>query len=80
MGGGPDKEHVLITLFDPEPKDITGELRRRFPHFEVTYVQVSPSRKDAEKAGNEISDDLWKSATILITLFTLPAKPELVPK
>lgn len=25
-------------------------------------------------------EDLWKSATILLTLFSLPPKPELVPK
>lgn len=42
MGGGPsEKEHVLIALFEPEPKEIIAELKRRFPHFEITYVQVS---------------------------------------
>jgi hypothetical protein len=41
MGGGPDKEHLLITLWDPEPKHITAEIKRRFPYFDITYVQLS---------------------------------------
>jgi hypothetical protein len=53
MGGGPDKEHLLIALWDPEPVHITSEIKRRFPHIEVTYVQLPPLGenpfKDAHK-------------------------------
>ncbi|KAJ4538815.1 hypothetical protein HRR77_006741 [Exophiala dermatitidis] len=82
MGGGPsEKEHVLIALFEPEPKEIIAELKRRFPHFEITYVQVS-FPKEKVVVGSEtqgIDDELWRSTTILLTLFTLPKTPDLVP-
>jgi hypothetical protein len=42
MGGGPDKETVLIVLWDPEPEAITAMLKRQFPHFDITYLQVAP--------------------------------------
>ncbi|KIW56465.1 hypothetical protein PV05_05124 [Exophiala xenobiotica] len=80
MGGGPDKEHVLITLGDPEPKHITGMLKQQFPHFDITYFQVSgDTGPKTENAGSQVPDDLWRSATILLTLFVLPPKPDLVP-
>lgn len=41
MGGGPDKEHVVIILSDPEPEHITALLKRQFPYFDITYYQVS---------------------------------------
>lgn len=41
MGGGPDKEHLVIALWDPEPTHITDEIKRRWPHIEITYVQLA---------------------------------------
>ena len=41
MGGGPDKEHLLIVLWDPEPKHITDSIRSRWPHIEITYFQLN---------------------------------------
>lgn len=53
MGGGPDKEQLLIALWDPEPVHFTSEVKRRFPNIEVNYVQIAPpsasSWKDALK-------------------------------
>ena len=43
MGGGPDKEHLLIVLWEPEPKHITAEIKRRFPYFDITYIQLDLS-------------------------------------
>jgi hypothetical protein len=43
MGGGPDKEHLLIVLWEPEPKHITAEIKRRFPYIEITYLQLDLS-------------------------------------
>ena len=40
MGGGPDKEHLVIILWDPEPKHITEEIKRLFPYFDITYYQL----------------------------------------
>ena len=45
MGGGPDNEHLLIVLWQPEPKHITAELKRRFPYFDITYVELSMPSK-----------------------------------
>lgn len=42
MGGGPDKEHLLIALWDPEPVAFTSEVKRRFPYIDITYVQLPP--------------------------------------
>ncbi|KAL2432224.1 hypothetical protein ABEF95_004374 [Exophiala dermatitidis] len=82
MGGGPSqKEKVLIALFEPEPKEIIAELKRRFPQFDITYVQVSfPKEKVVVASETEgIDDELWRSTSILLTLFTLPKTPDLVP-
>ncbi|EXJ56812.1 hypothetical protein A1O7_07156 [Cladophialophora yegresii CBS 114405] len=80
MGGGPDKEHLLITLWEPEPKHITAEIKRRFPYIEITYLELEMSSNpwggDLTKG---VPTDLWKTVTILITLGTLPAKPEDAP-
>ncbi len=43
MGGGPDKDHLLIVLWEPEPKHITAEIKRRFPYFDITYLQLDLS-------------------------------------
>lgn len=58
MGGGPDKEHLVIALMDPEPKHITALLKQQFPYFDITYFQVSregsgPKTKDL---GSQIPD------------------------
>ncbi|KAJ9628289.1 uncharacterized protein PV06_01268 [Exophiala oligosperma] len=81
MGGGPDKEHVVIILSDPEPEHITALLKRQFPYFDITYYQVSREGNGpkSKNLGSQVPDALWKSATILLTLFALPPKPELVP-
>ncbi|KIX01634.1 uncharacterized protein Z518_09360 [Rhinocladiella mackenziei CBS 650.93] len=79
MGGGPDKEHLLITMWEPEPKHITAELKRRFPYFDITYIPVQRKERQLSDSGRDVPDELWNSATILITLATLPSTPEKVP-
>jgi hypothetical protein len=44
MGGGPDHEHLLIVLWNPEPKDLISKIKERFPYIEVTYFQVESIR------------------------------------
>ena len=57
MGGGPDKEQVLIALADPEPKHITAMLKYQFPHFDITYFQVSrDTGPKTENAGSQVPD------------------------
>ena len=40
MGGGPDKEHLLITNYAPEPTELVKLIRQKFPYVEVSYVQT----------------------------------------
>ena len=58
MGGGPDKEHLVIILWDPEPKEITDGIRKRFPYMKVTYFCL----KDASKPVAEESDRVDKGS------------------
>ena len=48
MGGGPDQEHMLIILWDEEPKAITDEIRERFPYIKVTYFCLKDASKPVE--------------------------------
>jgi hypothetical protein len=48
MGGGPDKEHMVIVLWDEEPKQVTDEIKRRFPYINVTYFCLRNSSKPQE--------------------------------
>lgn len=52
MGGGPDKEHLVIILWDPEPKDTIAEIKKRFPYFDITYLQLS---RTSNPWGGELS-------------------------
>jgi hypothetical protein len=73
MGGGPHKESLLITLWDPEPKAIITEIHRRFPHYEVTYFQIDLSKgviygKDGRKeAWRDVPDG--KSTRLLRRIY-----------
>ena len=44
MGGGPDREHMLIVLRSPEPKGLTAKIKERFPYIDVTYFQIKSTR------------------------------------
>ncbi|OAL35235.1 hypothetical protein AYO20_05489 [Fonsecaea nubica] len=80
MGGGPEKEHLLIVLWQPEPKDVTAEIQRRFPHFEIKYFQqLPPEGGQIVDKREQVPQELWQWATILITLSSLPARAEDAP-
>lgn len=73
MGGGPDKE-VLLFLYSDEKSDyqhLVDPIITRFPYIEVVLFHA--------KTSAEVPDTLWQRATFLVTLFLLPAKPDLVP-
>ncbi|MCJ1417051.1 hypothetical protein MMC32_003390 [Xylographa parallela] len=80
MGGGPDQEpeHLLCTLPFPEPKAILDRIRKNYPHIQITYRDLSHQDPFAKDSG--IPDDLWREATILVTLSALPPSPSLCPK
>lgn len=59
MGGGPDKEHLLIVLWEPEPKHIIDELKRRFPYIDITYIRVAPPGKTFKDVPSSVPDGEW---------------------
>lgn len=74
MGGGPDKE-VLLFLYSDEDSDyqyLIDPIATRFPYIEIVLFHA--------KTSSEVPESLWKCATILVTLFLLPTKPDLVPQ
>ncbi|RMZ78091.1 hypothetical protein DV737_g4024, partial [Chaetothyriales sp. CBS 132003] len=75
MGGGPDKEHLLIVLDLPRPDSILSRLQQKFPHVQVTYVQTERGKPK----GDVDLHALYKTATILATFGGLPDRPEDVP-
>lgn len=74
MGGGPivpvlhHEPHLLITLPMTEPTSILSALRRAHPNLHITYLDL--------KTCPTVPAGLYASATILATLFTLPADPQ----
>ena len=52
MGGGPDKEELLLTLPFPQQFFPLDEIRTRFPDINVTYVQASnaEAKEEAKRA------------------------------
>jgi len=79
MGGGPAKEHLLCVLPWPEPKDILSNLRQRFPGLELSYFQVATPRNRNGGESHNVPQHLWRQATVLCTLFSLPGQVSDVP-
>ena len=55
MGGGPDRERMLIVLRSPEPKGLIAKMKERFPYIDVTYFQSKSTRANgvpAEEKGD----------------------------
>lgn len=75
MGGGPAKDKLLSVLPQPEPEYITHRLRKKFPHIEFVYHQVTFDRGHSDKPP-ALPKDIWKGVTILNTLFTFPENPK----
>lgn len=78
MGGGAAKDTLLIVLPYPEPTAIIEHLSNKFPGLEINYVATNSSR-NAQELHQQVPQHLWASATVLVTLFTVP-QPEEVPK
>lgn len=55
MGGGPDKEELLLTLPFPEDGFPLDELRTRHPDINVTYLEMSKDKpKDIDRTWSYI--------------------------
>lgn len=79
MGGGPPKDHLLCALPIPEPKEILGRLRAKFPQIEITYAQI-PFNPVFDLLHKYIDPGVFKDITILHTLATFPQEREDAPK
>lgn len=66
MGGGPDKEHLLIVHWDPEPKHTTAHIKQQFPYIDITYIQVSKSILPEVGNSDQISDGELVSNSVLL--------------
>jgi hypothetical protein len=71
MGGGPDREHMLIVLRSPESKGLTAKIKERFPYIDVTYFQIKSTR------ANNVPEekDVPKGSYLLALLIVLPISP-----
>lgn len=80
MGGGPDKEHMVILLWEPEPTKQIEEIKRRFPYISITYLNLKDSNKPRDDGAKlDIPKELYEKVTIWVTLGVLPPKPSDVP-
>lgn len=84
MGGGPAKETLLFIFQADEPKQITDGIRHAFPYIDVVYHKLGKPQEGRQVGGiayafETIPDDLWQRATILVTLGSLPPKPDVAP-
>jgi phosphoglycerate dehydrogenase-like enzyme len=79
MGGGPPKDVLLITIPQPEPKEVIDTIRKKFPDIDVKYHQVSHTA-DAAELRKQVPAEIWSDVTILVTLFSLPDKLSYAPK
>lgn len=64
MGGGPDKEHLLIVLWDPELKELTAELKRRFPSFDITYIHQALKESFVDDSTTVPDGETFPSQTV----------------
>jgi hypothetical protein len=69
MGGGPDREHMLIVLRSPEPKGLTAKIKERFPYIDVTYFQIKSTRANNVPAEEK---DVLKGSCLPTLLAVLP--------
>jgi phosphoglycerate dehydrogenase-like enzyme len=75
MGGGPAKDHVLILMPRPEPKELVEGIRNKFPDIDVVYHEVSYNKRQPEP----LPASIWKDVTILFTFSSLPDNPADAP-
>lgn len=72
MGGGPATDHLLCILPLPEPKALLDRLRSKFKRLDIQYYHITDTKP--------VPASLFQHVTVLVTLFTLPAKQADAPK
>ncbi|QDS68237.1 hypothetical protein FKW77_010601 [Venturia effusa] len=80
MGGGQFHEVIQFALQWPEPTEILNRIRRKYPHVEIRYFQLTSKIDYGEDTSlNEFPIELFKDATILVTFNTFPPSPSDAP-
>ncbi|KIX94355.1 uncharacterized protein Z520_10065 [Fonsecaea multimorphosa CBS 102226] len=76
------REHLLFMLWKPEEKELISQIKSRFPHIDITYHQTADNKTRAESKGSvkdPILEELYRQATILVTLHDIPASTDEAP-
>jgi phosphoglycerate dehydrogenase-like enzyme len=80
MGGGPDKEHMVILLWETEPTTRIEAIKRRFPYIEITYLNLKDSNKPRDDGAKlDVPPELYEKVTTWVSLGVLPPNPQSVP-
>lgn len=78
MGGGPPKDHLLFAVPAPEPPNVIDDLRKEFPHIEITWQKV-PFTFDFKVIADSLPKDIWDGVTILCTFAAFPKDRKAAP-
>ncbi|KAM3086881.1 hypothetical protein ACMFMG_001002 [Clarireedia jacksonii] len=70
----PQKEHILCLLPFPEDPKILDRIRKKH-NVEITWKHITFAKGKA-LVMNEVPDEYWRDATILVTLSSLPPTAE----
>lgn len=80
MGGGPEKETLVFLHSEDAPRHVLDALEHDFPYLKVITHKLSPKKEGQKSLSTEdVPASVWHQASILVTLFALPEKPDLVP-
>ena len=65
MGGGPDKEHMVIVLWSPAPEARLTELKSLFPYIDITYLNLGDHKHPTPNGTKqEIPAEVYAKATV----------------
>lgn len=81
MGGGPDPkpEHLLVVIPFPEPTAIFERIKKNHPNISITY-RSSANPYEVWDKRETAPPEVFKDATILMTVSALPKSREDCPK
>lgn len=81
MGGGPDPkpEHLLVIIPWREPTAIFERIKKNHPNISITY-RSSVNPYEVWDKRETVPEEVFRDATILVTVSALPESREDCPK
>lgn len=76
---GPEPENLLVILPFREPTEVFERIRKNHPHIKITFKRLIFT-DTPWKGVEDIPKEIYKDATILVTLSALPPSPEDCPE